>query len=204
MLDAALAYGVERPLFLGSSCIYPKYAGPADQRGRAADRAARADQRRVRDREIAGVLHVQAARRQHGTSWVSAIPTNLGPGDSFDPERSHPPPGLLRRFGVLQEFARRLRAEVRAVDTAGRWGGEEFLVVLPGADSAAALRVAERIGRATAATPVVVDGTPIPITVSGGCATGPADSPEAQVSRADAALYEAKVSGRNRILPAAP
>jgi diguanylate cyclase (GGDEF)-like protein len=106
--------------------------------------------------------------------------------------------------GVLQEFARRLRAEVRVVDTPGRWGGEEFLVVLPGADSAAALRVAERIGHATAATPVVVDGTPIPITVSGGCATGPVDSPEAQVSRADAALYEAKVSGRNRILPAGP
>lgn len=76
--------------------------------------------------------------------------------------------------------------------------------MLPGADSAAVLTVAERIRGAIAASPVVVDGTPIPITVSGGCAAGPSDSSELQVSRADAALYEAKVSGRNRILPAGP
>jgi diguanylate cyclase (GGDEF)-like protein len=105
---------------------------------------------------------------------------------------------------VLQEFAHRLRDAVRAIDTPGRWGGEEFLVVLPGADSAAALTVAERIRRSTAAAPVVVAGTPIPIRVSGGCATGPLDNPDIQVSQADSALYEAKLSGRDRVLAAGP
>ncbi|HST64190.1 MAG TPA: diguanylate cyclase [Mycobacteriales bacterium] len=99
---------------------------------------------------------------------------------------------------VLQEFGRRLGGQVRAGDVAGRWGGEEFLVVLPGADLPAALAVAERIRRATSGRPVLVDGMSIPLTVSAGCALGPLDTPEEQVARADAALYEAKVSGRNR------
>lgn len=101
---------------------------------------------------------------------------------------------------VLQEFGRRLGSQVRAGDVAGRWGGEEFLVVLPGADLPAALAVAERIRLATSQLPVLVDGTPIPVTVSVGCALGPLDSPDEQVARADAALYEAKVGGRNRSL----
>jgi diguanylate cyclase (GGDEF)-like protein len=99
---------------------------------------------------------------------------------------------------VLQEFGRRLGSEVRAGDIAGRWGGEEFLVVLPGADLPAALAVAERIRRTISRSPVVLDGTHIPVTVSGGCAVGPLDSPEELVARADAALYEAKTGGRNR------
>jgi GDP-L-fucose synthase len=101
VLDAALAYGVQRLLLLGSSCIYPKHAaqpitedalltGPLEPTNDAYAIA-----------KIAGVLHVQAARRQHGVRWVSAMPTNLyGPGDSFDPERSHVLPGLLRRFAL--------------------------------------------------------------------------------------------------------
>jgi GDP-L-fucose synthase len=104
VLDAALAYGVERLLFLGSSCIYPKLApqpisedslltGPLEPTNDAYAIA-----------KIAGVLHVQAARRQHGVHWVSAMPTNLyGPGDSFDPERSHVLPGLLRRFALAAD-----------------------------------------------------------------------------------------------------
>ncbi len=101
---------------------------------------------------------------------------------------------------VLQEFGRRLGAEVRAGDIAGRWGGEEFLVVLPGADLPAALTAAERIRLAVCRAPVVLNGTQIPITVSGGCALGPLDTPEELVARADAALYEAKVGGRNRTM----
>lgn len=99
VLDAALCAGVERLLFLGSSCIYPKLApqpisedalltGPLEPTNDAYAIA-----------KIAGILHVQAARRQHGVHWISAMPTNLyGPGDSFDPERSHVLPGLLRRI----------------------------------------------------------------------------------------------------------
>lgn len=103
---------------------------------------------------------------------------------------------------VLQEFGRRLQEDLRAGDVAGRWGGEEFLVLLPGADLPAALTVAERIRLATSRGPVVAGGTPIPVTVSGGCAVGPLDVPDELVSRADTALYEAKVAGRNRIMVA--
>jgi diguanylate cyclase (GGDEF)-like protein len=107
--------------------------------------------------------------------------------------------GHLAGDQVLQEFARRLKAEVRLEDIAGRWGGEEFLVILPGADPRSSGIVAERIRLATAREPVAVDAGRIGFTVSGGYATGPLDDPDQQVSRADAALYEAKLAGRNRM-----
>jgi diguanylate cyclase (GGDEF)-like protein len=112
--------------------------------------------------------------------------------------------GHLAGDQVLQEFARRLKAEVRLEDIAGRWGGEEFLVILPGADPRSSGIVAERIRLATAREPVAVDAGRIGFTVSGGYATGPLDDPDQQVSRADAALYDAKVAGRNRMTGAAP
>jgi len=104
VFDAAHATGVRRLLFLGSSCIYPKHApqpipedalltGPLEPTNDAYAIA-----------KIAGVLHVQALRRQHGVSYVSAMPTNLyGPGDNFDLETSHVLPALIRRFHDAQE-----------------------------------------------------------------------------------------------------
>jgi two-component system, cell cycle response regulator len=103
---------------------------------------------------------------------------------------------------VLRTFADRLRTVLRAGDIAGRWGGEEFLVVLPRTDLAGAREVAERIRFITAFEPVVADGKEIDLTVSGGCALGPGDSVEAVVSLADKALYEAKQAGRNRVITA--
>lgn len=99
VLDAAQAYGVERLLFLGSSCIYPKLAqqpiaesalltGPLEPTNDAYAIA-----------KIAGVLHVQALRRQYGVSYISGMPTNLyGPYDNFDLETSHVLPAMIRRF----------------------------------------------------------------------------------------------------------
>lgn len=100
---------------------------------------------------------------------------------------------------VLAEFAVRLRQELREGDVAGRWGGEEFLVVLPRTDLAGALLVAERIRRSIAATPIVAGGTQISVTVSGGCALGPIGSADELVDNADAQLYVAKAAGRDRI-----
>jgi diguanylate cyclase (GGDEF)-like protein len=105
---------------------------------------------------------------------------------------------------VLREFAQRLRAELRLSDVAGRWGGEEFLVILPGADLAAAGATAERIRVSVAARPVVTAGLSVPITVSAGCACGPASDPEDLIRRADDALYRAKDEGRNRVVAAEP
>jgi diguanylate cyclase (GGDEF)-like protein len=98
---------------------------------------------------------------------------------------------------VLVEFARRLRAKVRSDGIAGRWGGEEFLVILPRADISEAAFVAERIRVAIAETPMTSTGHDITVTASVGCAEGPCESVEELLRTADARLYEAKLAGRN-------
>ena len=104
---------------------------------------------------------------------------------------------------VLKGFADRLRKELRAVDIAGRYGGEEFLVLFTGATNEEALEGAERFRAAMARDPFVVPGTdePINVTVSAGISAGErGDDVEDVVARADAALYEAKSSGRNQVI----
>jgi diguanylate cyclase (GGDEF)-like protein len=102
---------------------------------------------------------------------------------------------------VLREFARVLDRSVRDVDVAARWGGEEFLLVLPGTDADGAVRLAQRIREHLADTNLLSsDGLPIWVTASFGVAeaqeeSGPADL----VAAADAALYEAKRSGKDRV-----
>lgn len=101
---------------------------------------------------------------------------------------------------VLCELGQRLRTELRADDLAGRWGGEEFLVLLQDVDAEAARRTAEklrvRIGGEAFATSV----GEIPVTISLGVAlSGGEKRPEDVVQRADEALYDAKRSGRNRV-----
>ena len=105
---------------------------------------------------------------------------------------------------VLVEFARRLSDQLRAGDIAGRWGGEEFLLVLPRTDTAGAISVAERVRVSTADTPVTAGEKNISITVSGGCATAGNLEHGALIALADARLYHAKESGRNRIVADEP
>ena len=99
LMDAAHKFDVENLVFLGSSCIYPKFApqpinedslltGPLEETNEAYAIA-----------KIAGVKLVQAYRKEFGRKWTSAMPTNLyGPGDNFDPQSSHVLPALLRKF----------------------------------------------------------------------------------------------------------
>jgi diguanylate cyclase (GGDEF)-like protein len=97
---------------------------------------------------------------------------------------------------VLCEVARRLAASARIEDVVGRWGGEEFIVILPHCDLEGAVAVSERIRQAVSASPVrFEDGVAIPVTVSIGCAGG---ADHRLIERADAALYAAKKAGRNR------
>jgi diguanylate cyclase (GGDEF)-like protein len=102
---------------------------------------------------------------------------------------------------VLREFAQLLNETVRDVDLAGRWGGEEFLVILPGTHLDGGAQVAERIRLALAGRIVLsADGSPIPVTASFGvAATPPASTASELFSAADAALYEAKRNGKNRV-----
>jgi two-component system cell cycle response regulator len=102
---------------------------------------------------------------------------------------------------VLRAVAHRMSGTMRTEDVAGRWGGEEFLVLLPATDLDGAWISGERIRSAVSRTPVALaGGGDLVVTVSVGCATGGGDDPEDQVRRADAALAEAKAAGRNRVV----
>ena len=99
VMDAALEHDVERLVFLGSSCIYPKDApqplreeylltGPLEPTNEAYAIA-----------KIAGIKQVQAVRKQYGKSWISVMPTNLyGPGDNYTEGESHVMAALIKRF----------------------------------------------------------------------------------------------------------
>ena len=105
---------------------------------------------------------------------------------------------------VLREFARRLRKNVRGVDLACRYGGEEFVVVMPETDLPLAYSVAERLRQRVAGDPFLVAGgaTAVDVTISVGLAMldGCDDTPELILKRADEALYSAKRDGRNRVV----
>ena len=102
---------------------------------------------------------------------------------------------------VLSEFAVLLQETVRDVDLAGRWGGEEFVLILPGTDLTGGAQVAERVRVALAGRVVLaVDGTPITISASFGVAAiPPAKTASELFAAADAALYQAKRAGKNRV-----
>ena len=114
VFEAAHAAGVDRLLFLGSSCIYPKMApqpivesalltGPLEESNNAYAIA-----------KIAGLIGVQSYRREYGRHWISAMPTNLyGPGDNYDLETAHVLPALIRRFH---------EAKSGEVDSVTLWG----------------------------------------------------------------------------------
>jgi GDP-L-fucose synthase len=104
LFEAAHAADVDRLLFLGSSCIYPKLApqpipesalltGPLEETNIAYALA-----------KISGIIGVQSYRSEYGRRWISAMPTNLyGPGDNFDLQTSHVLPALIRRFHEAKE-----------------------------------------------------------------------------------------------------
>ena len=99
VMDAAVAEGVERLLFLGSSCIYPRLAPQPIQEDSLLTGHLEPTNDAYAIAKIAGILQVQAVRRQYGLPWISAMPTNLyGPGDNFSPVGSHVLPALIRRY----------------------------------------------------------------------------------------------------------
>ena len=103
---------------------------------------------------------------------------------------------------VLREFARRLRKNVRGIDLACRFGGEEFVVVMPDTEAAIAEKVAERVRAEIAEMPFAVAGETTAVTVSVGVSSlkRGMDTVADLMKRADLALYEAKTGGRNRVV----
>lgn len=99
VMDAAREHEVGRLLFLGSSCIYPKFAEQPITEDSLLTGVLEPTNDAYAIAKIAGILQVQAVRRQFGLPWISAMPTNLyGPHDNFSEARSHVLPALIRRY----------------------------------------------------------------------------------------------------------
>ena len=105
---------------------------------------------------------------------------------------------------VLREFALRLASNVRAIDLPCRYGGEEFVVVMPDTQLADALRIAERIRNHVAGSPFKVaqgrELLTVTISIGVSATSGPNDTPETLLKRADEGVYQAKASGRNAVV----
>ncbi|TDL42437.1 GDP-L-fucose synthase family protein [Kocuria rosea] len=114
VLDAALEHGVERVLFLGSSCIYPKLAPQPLKEEYLLTGHLEPTNDAYAIAKITGILQIQAVRRQYGLPWISAMPTNLyGPGDNFSPTGSHVLPAMIRRYE---------EARVAGAESVTNWG----------------------------------------------------------------------------------
>lgn len=125
LLDAAHSANIEKVLFLGSSCIYPKLAPQPIPESALLTGELEQTNEPYAIAKIAGLKLVQAYRRQYEHSWISAMPTNLyGPQDNFDLESAHVLPALIHRFHD---------AKVHGATDVGIWGDgtplREFLYV---------------------------------------------------------------------------
>lgn len=125
VISASHDVGVERLLFLGSSCIYPKFAEQPIKEEELLAGPLEPTNEWYAVAKIAGLKMCQAYRRQHGDDFISVMPTNLfGPGDNYHPEHSHVPAALLRRFH---------EAKVTGAPSVAIWGSgkplREFLYV---------------------------------------------------------------------------
>jgi diguanylate cyclase (GGDEF)-like protein len=146
------------------------------------------------------VLAVEIARVERFGGSVGVVLADLDGFKDVNDRHGHPTGDI-----ALREFADVLRETVRDVDLVCRWGGEEFMLVLPGTDLDGAEQLAERV-RETLRDRVLVgpDGTPLLVTSSFGVAAFPeASSPDELVAQADRALYEAKRNGKDRVERAA-
>ncbi len=104
VIDSAYRHGCQKLLFLGSSCIYPKFCPQPIEEASLLSGPLEPSNEAYAIAKIAGIKLCQAYRKQYGFNAISAMPTNLyGPGDSYHPENSHVIPALIRRFHEAKE-----------------------------------------------------------------------------------------------------
>jgi diguanylate cyclase (GGDEF)-like protein len=147
-------------------------------------------------RQADETLSSELARTDRLGGPVGLILADLDDFKAVNDRHGHPTGDI-----VLREFAETLRETVREIDTAARWGGEEFAVILPGTDLEGAAHVAERIRIALAERTIVsVDGEQLHVTASFGAAASNASTTVEQlIDAADGALYRAKRAGKDRV-----
>ncbi len=146
---------------------------------------------------VLDTLHRELSRADRENSPLAVIMVDVDHFKQINDQSGH-----LAGDAVLQGIATRIAKSVRAYDSVGRYGGEEFLVVLPGCNKQSAERMAERLRRSFSENPVVTPEGTFPITMSLGVIT--VDTPEKRdvdfiIRAADEALYRAKNRGRNQV-----
>ena len=146
---------------------------------------------------VLDLLHRELERAARAKTATSVLMLDL---DHF--KKINDTHGHMTGDVVLREVANRIAQSVRSYDLVGRYGGEEFLVVLPACDKAEVERSANRIRLAIASAPILTASSEIPVTASIGAAVIAGDAAASEkdaLLAADKALYEAKNSGRNRV-----
>jgi len=146
--------------------------------------------------EIVALLDRELARGRREGRSVGIILADIDHFKSVNDSLGH-----LAGDAVLQEVAKRLKSDLRIYDGAGRYGGEEFLLILPGCDMGTVMRRAEKIRQLVSAEDIMTPRGTKRVTVSMGAtaAEGGNTSVEAVLNEADTALYRAKENGRNRV-----
>lgn len=147
--------------------------------------------------EILNILEKELDRARRQNSNLAII---MGDLDHF--KKVNDTYGHVAGDAVLVEVAARMKNNIRLYDSAGRYGGEEFLLVLPGCNTEEAIIIANRILESIGKEPVMFNNTPIVVTISLGVAVnwlGEKTTTTELVQLADTALYKAKQNGRNRV-----
>ncbi|HYC43187.1 MAG TPA: sensor domain-containing diguanylate cyclase [Noviherbaspirillum sp.] len=151
---------------------------------------------------IMRILTIEAIRCDKAGVPLSLIVADLDYFKKINDTYGHP-----AGDAVLVKVASRLRSCIRPEEALGRYGGEEFLIVLPGSSHKTATAVAERMRATIAAQPESINGVALNLTISAGIASTdlfPSATTEDLISKADMALYAAKDAGRNRVITATP
>jgi diguanylate cyclase (GGDEF)-like protein len=155
---------------------------------------------------LTGVWNRRAILEMLGTELVRSsrdgLPVAVAMADLDHFKRINDTYGHVAGDAVLREAVNRMRTLLRPYDAIGRYGGEEFLVVLPGCTAQDAFGLAERLRVGISQEPMVIPGGTIEVTVSSGVATTdtlPPMDAMALIQAADTALYRAKAEGRNRV-----
>jgi diguanylate cyclase (GGDEF)-like protein len=152
-------------------------------------------------RSLENALTRDLARADRDKTWLSVVVVDVDHFKKFNDTYGHATGDL-----VLQAVAKALSRHLRAGDLAGRYGGEEFVLILPGSNMIGARIAAERIRKGLEAMVVDTEHGPLKVTASFGgaaiCGPGCGRSRDELFARADAALYEAKRAGRNRVIVA--
>ena len=151
-------------------------------------------------RQAEDALEAELSRAQRFGGPLALVVADLDDFKAINDRHGHPAGDT-----VLRELADVLRENTREVDLAARWGGEEFVVLLPGTDAAGAAQLAERVRAALEGRTILSsEGVAIRATASFGVAAYPASGTAGElIAAADAALYRAKRAGKNAVANAA-